>query len=43
MSTDYCGFTLEPYGFFAANPVLNVPATVSDHCGPANESHCHGG
>ncbi|MEV2223951.1 primary-amine oxidase [Nocardia vinacea] len=42
MPTDYCGFTLKPYGFFAANPVMNVPATTSDHCGPAHESHCHG-
>jgi len=40
MPTDYCGFTLKPYGFFAANPVMNVPATVSDHCG-AGESPCH--
>ncbi|MGZ8179520.1 primary-amine oxidase [Williamsia sp. SKLECPSW1] len=32
MPTDYAGFTLKPYNFFDANPVLNVPASTAAHC-----------
>ena len=31
MPTDYAKFTLKPYGFFARNPVLNVPASEPVH------------
>lgn len=30
MPVEYCGFTLQPVGFFARNPALDVPPT--DHC-----------
>ncbi|GAA2048160.1 primary-amine oxidase [Williamsia deligens] len=32
MPTDYAGFTLKPYNFFDANPVMNVPASTAKHC-----------
>ncbi|GAA1905627.1 primary-amine oxidase [Williamsia serinedens] len=32
MPTDYAGFTLKPYNFFDANPVMNVPPSTAAHC-----------
>ncbi|MEE4022602.1 primary-amine oxidase [Gordonia sp. PKS22-38] len=32
MPTDYAGFTLKPYNFCDANPVMNVPPNPSKHC-----------
>lgn len=37
MPTDYAGFTLKPYNFSDASPVMNVPPTAAKHChGPGN-------
>lgn len=36
MPTDYAGFTLKPYNFSDASPVMNVPPTTAKHC------HGHG-
>ena len=42
MPVDYVKFTLKPHGFFDQNPVLNIPETVSNHCGESSgDSHCH--
>ncbi len=32
MPVDYAKFTLKPYGFFSANPTLNVPPAPQAHC-----------
>ncbi len=41
MPVDHAKFTLKPYGFFARNPALNVPAPMSaDHCAPGGH-HAH--
>nr|WP_228818874.1 primary-amine oxidase [Nocardia transvalensis] len=37
MPVDYCKFTLKPYGFFAANPAMNVPVTTNDSCHTQHE------
>ncbi len=41
MPVDSAGFVLKPHGFFGANPTLDIPETVGDHCAPAG--HGHGG
>ena len=33
MPVDYVRFKLKPHGFFDQNPVMNIPETVSRHCG----------
>ena len=47
MPVDYAKFTLKPYGFFARNPALNVPATgvgcSHGHGQSAHEGHDHHG
>jgi primary-amine oxidase len=32
MPVEYCGFWLQPFGFFDQNPALDVPPTTADHC-----------
>jgi primary-amine oxidase len=42
MPTDYAKFTLKPYGFFAKNPALNVPANkVAGHCANPDSGTTH--
>jgi primary-amine oxidase len=43
MPVDYAKFTLKPYGFFGANPTLNVPASEPvAHCSHGGEPEVHG-
>ncbi|MCY7287097.1 MAG: primary-amine oxidase [Cryobacterium sp.] len=43
MPVDYAKFTLKPYGFFGANPAMNIPANEAvSHCsngGAAHDAH----
>jgi primary-amine oxidase len=39
MPTAYIGFTLKPFGFFTANPALDVPPSAKKNAGG---SCCHG-
>jgi primary-amine oxidase len=47
MPVDYAKFTLKPYGFFGANPAMNVPANKPvAHCSTSavaetNPHACH--
>jgi len=42
MPVDYAKFTLKPYGFFGANPTLNVPANEPvGHCSHGGEPEVH--
>ncbi|MDN4598984.1 primary-amine oxidase [Leifsonia virtsii] len=43
MPVDSAGFTLKPHGFFGANPTLDIPETVGDHCAPGDGGHEHHG
>ena len=44
MPVEYCGFHLQPVGFFERNPALDLPSpeTVCD-CAPGECTHHHGG
>jgi primary-amine oxidase len=40
MPVDYAKFTLKPYGFFGANPAMNVPANEAvSHCSNGGGAH----
>jgi primary-amine oxidase len=39
MPVDSAGFVLKPHGFFGANPTLDIPESVSDHCAPGHGGH----
>ncbi len=41
MPVDSAGFVLKPHGFFGANPTLDIPETVSDHCAPGHHDGHH--
>jgi primary-amine oxidase len=41
MPVDSAGFTLKPHGFFGANPTLDIPEAVGDHCAPGHGGHEH--
>lgn len=44
MPVDSTKFTLKPYGFFGANPALNVPSSMGTHShdsGHHDGAHCH--
>ncbi|WP_223359801.1 primary-amine oxidase [Leifsonia sp. ZF2019] len=41
MPVDTAGFVLKPHGFFGANPTMDIPESVGDHCAPGH--HEHGG
>jgi primary-amine oxidase len=32
MPVEYCGFWLQPFGFFDQNPALDIPETTADRC-----------
>ena len=42
MPVDSAGFVLKPHGFFGANPTLDIPETVGDHCAPGHHGHGDG-
>jgi primary-amine oxidase len=39
MPVDTTGFVLKPYGFFARNPTLDIPAPAGHHCHPGEPHH----
>ncbi|MEB0003157.1 MULTISPECIES: primary-amine oxidase [Cryobacterium] len=42
MPVDYAKFTLKPYGFFGANPAMNVPANEPvSHCSHGHDGAAH--
>ncbi|MET3566154.1 primary-amine oxidase [Leifsonia sp. 563] len=42
MPVDSAGFVLKPHGFFGANPTLDIPESVGDHCAPGHHGHGDG-
>ncbi|WP_025158130.1 primary-amine oxidase [Leifsonia aquatica] len=38
MPVDSAGFVLKPHGFFGANPTMDIPESVSDHCAPGGHA-----
>ena len=41
MPVDTVSFQLKPVGFFDRNPTLDLPASTSPHCHPAEHGHDH--
>ena len=39
MPVDTAGFTLKPTNFFDRNPILNLPASTSQHCVDSRSAH----